>query len=106
LVISISADTASGLEPSKLRNIPLKVYGVSGQDRSAFLRQGVSLTFTSKIEYPSMPVVVLNLRAPSVLLGFRVGGIIGHRFLSGYRVAINLDKSIVQLHPRRPSGAN
>ena len=104
-VVSISSDTASGLEPSKLRNIPLKVYGVSGWDRSAFLRQGVSLNFASKIEYPSMPVVVLNLRAPSVLLGFRVGGIVGHRFLSGYRVAIDLDKSIVQLQPAQVRAA-
>ena len=42
-------------------------------------------------------MVVLNLRAPSVLLGFRLGGIVGYKFLSRYRVAIDLDKSIVQL---------
>ena len=44
--------------------------------------------------------MVLNLRAPSVLLGFRLGGIVGYKFLSRYRVAINLDKSIVQLQER------
>jgi hypothetical protein len=50
--------------------------------------------------------VVLNLRAPSVLLGFRLGGIVGYKFLSRYKVAINLDKSVVQLKQRIPSRAN
>ena len=99
-VISISTDTASGLERGEMRNIPLKVYGASGWDRDAFLMPGVNLNFTSKIEYRNLSVVVLNLRAPSVLLGFRLGGIVGYKFLSRYRVAINLDKSIVQLQAR------
>ena len=60
---------------------------------------GVNLNF-NKIEYKNLSVVVLNLRAPSVLLGFRLGGIVGYKFLSRYRVAINLDKSIVQLQTR------
>jgi Flp pilus assembly protein TadD/predicted aspartyl protease len=99
-VISISTDTASGLERGEMRNIPLKVYGASGWDRDAFLMPGVNLAFTNKIEYKNLSVVVLNLRAPSVLLGFRLGGIVGYKFLSRYRVAINLDKSIVQLQTR------
>ena len=99
-VISISTDTASGLERGEMRNIPLKVYGASGWDRDAFLMPGVNLNFTNKIEYKNLSVVVLNLRAPSVLLGFRLGGIVGYKFLSRYRVAINLDKSIVQLQAR------
>ena len=99
-VISISTDTASGLERGEMRNIPLKVYGASGWDRDAFLMPGVNLNFTNKIEYRNLSVVVLNLRAPSVLLGFRLGGIVGYKFLSRYRVAINLDKSIVQLQER------
>ena len=105
-VISISTDTASGLERGEMRNIPLKVYGASGWDRDAFLMPGVNLNF-SKIEYKNLSVVVLNLRAPSVLLGFRLGGIVGYKFLSRYRVAINLDKSIVQLQARaQPKRAN
>jgi Flp pilus assembly protein TadD/predicted aspartyl protease len=100
-VISISTDTASGLERGEMRNIPLKVYGASGWDRDAFLMPGVDLNFTNKIEYRNLSVVVLNLRAPSVLLGFRLGGIVGYKFLSRYRVAINLDKSIVQLQARQ-----
>jgi len=105
-VISISTDTASGLERGEMRNIPLKVYGASGWDRDAFLMPGVNLNFTNKIEYRNLSVVVLNLRAPSVLLGFRLGGIVGYKFLSRYRVAINLDKSIVQLQVRAPKLAN
>jgi predicted aspartyl protease len=99
-VISISTDTASGLERTEMRNIPLKVYGASGWDRDAFLMPGVNLAFSNKIEYRNLSVVVLNLRAPSVLLGFRLGGIVGYKFLSRYRVAINLDKSVVQLQQR------
>jgi tetratricopeptide (TPR) repeat protein len=105
-VISISTDTASGLERGEMRNIPLKVYGASGWDRDAFLMPGVNLNFTNKIEYRNLSVVVLNLRAPSVLLGFRLGGIVGYKFLSRYRVAINLDKSIVQLQVRQPRRAD
>jgi Flp pilus assembly protein TadD/predicted aspartyl protease len=104
-VISISTDTASGLERGEMRNIPLKVYGASGWDRDAFLMPGVNLNFRS-IEYRNLSVVVLNLRAPSVLLGFRLGGIVGYKFLSRYRVAINLDKSIVQLQARETKRAN
>jgi Flp pilus assembly protein TadD/predicted aspartyl protease len=99
-VISISTDTASGLERGEMRNIPLKVYGASGWDKDAFLMPGVNLNFSEKIQYRNLSVVVLNLRAPSVLLGFRLGGIVGYKFLSRYRVAINLDKSVVQLQPR------
>ncbi len=99
-VISISTDTASGLDRADTKQIPLKVYGASGWDRDAFLLPGVNLAFSPLIRYDNYSVVVLNLRAPSVLLGFRLGGIVGYKFLSRYRVAINLDKSIVQLQRR------
>jgi len=99
-VISISTDTASGLDRGETKQIPLKVYGASGWDRDAFLLPGVNLAFSPKIEYRNYSVVVLNLRAPSVLLGFRLGGIVGYKFLSQYRVAINVDKSVVQLQRR------
>jgi predicted aspartyl protease len=98
-VISISTDTASGLERGEMRNIPLKVYGASGWDRDAFLMPGVDLAF-NKIQYHNLSVVVLNLRAPSVLLGFRLGGIVGYKFLSKYKVTIDLNKSVVQLKTR------
>lgn len=95
-VISISTSTADALDVTLPRKINLKVYGTSGWDRDAFLMPGISLRFDD-IAYSNFAVVVLNLRAPSVLLGFDVGGIIGHRFLSNYRVAIDLDRSEMRM---------
>jgi hypothetical protein len=95
-VISISADTASALPPNSFRRIPLKVWGTSGWDRDAFLLPGNDLDF-DRIEYRNFPLVVLNLRAPSVLLGFQLGGIVGHKFLSNYRVSMDLEQSELRL---------
>jgi Flp pilus assembly protein TadD/predicted aspartyl protease len=97
-VISISQATADALEvePVGGRKIGLRVYGTSGWDRDAFLLQGLNLRF-SDIAYNNFSVVVLNLRAPSVLLGFQVGGIVGHRFLSPYRVSLDLERSEVRM---------
>jgi hypothetical protein len=57
---------------------------------------GVDLDF-DRIEYRNYPMVVLNLRAPSVLLGFQVGGIVGHKFLSAYRVTMDMELSELRL---------
>jgi Flp pilus assembly protein TadD/predicted aspartyl protease len=95
-VISISAETAGHFDRGSYRKIPLKVYGTSGWDRDAFLLPGMSLNF-DEIEYKNMPLVVLNLRAPSVLLGFQLGGIVGHNFLSHYKVALDMDRSELRL---------
>jgi predicted aspartyl protease/Flp pilus assembly protein TadD len=96
-VISISQATAGSLtsDPAA-RKIPLKVYGTSGWDRDAFLMPNVDLEFSS-IRFNRIPVVVLNLRAPSALLGFELGGIVGHKFLSKYRVGIDLARSTLAL---------
>ena len=72
------------------------MWGTSGWDRDAFLLPGVNLAFDA-ITYTNFPVVVLNLDTPSALLGFQLGGIVGHRFLSKYRVAIDLEHSVVRL---------
>ena len=95
-VISISTSTADLLNVSLPRKIALKVYGTSGWDREAFLMPGVNLAF-DEIAYPNFSVVVLNLRAPSILLGFDVGGIVGHKFLSPYRVSLDLNRSEMRL---------
>ena len=99
-VISISTATASALSalgrPSPDRKIALKVFGSSGWDRDAFLLPGVDLAFDA-IKYTNFPVVVLNLNTPSALLGFQLGGIVGHRFLSKYRVGIDLEESVLRL---------
>jgi tetratricopeptide (TPR) repeat protein len=98
-VISISKATADALHPDGRmpgRRIALRVYGTSGWDRDAFLMQGLNLSFRD-IEYRNFSVVVLNLRAPSVLLGFQLGGIVGHKFLSPYRVAMDLERSELRM---------
>jgi tetratricopeptide (TPR) repeat protein len=96
-VISISSATASSLgKPDTGRKIALKVYGTSGWDPDAFLMPGVDLAFDT-ISYKNFPVVVLNLNAPSALLGFQLGGIVGHKFLSKYRVGIDLERSVLRL---------
>ena len=78
------------------RKIALRVYGTSGWDRDAFLMPGVNLKFND-IAYNNFSVVVLNLQAPSVLLGFQVGGIVGHKFLSPYRVSLDLERSELRM---------
>jgi Flp pilus assembly protein TadD/predicted aspartyl protease len=95
-VISISADMAGLLPASPFRRIPLRVWGTSGWDREAFLMPGMSLDFAS-IEYRNFSLVVLNLRAPSLLLGFQLGGIVGHKFLAPYRVSMDLVQSELRL---------
>jgi hypothetical protein len=96
-VISISTDTAQDLPPlGGGRQIALRVYGASGWDRDAYLLPGVDLDFHG-IRFDKHSVVVLNLRAPSVLLGYELGGIVGHSFLSRYRVSIDLDRAELRL---------
>jgi len=95
-LISISAETATALSMTPVRRIPLRVYGMSGIDANAFLLPGVNLDF-EEIEFRNVGLAVLNLRAPSVLLGFQVGGIVGHRFLSEYRVSMDMGRSELRL---------
>ena len=57
---------------------------------------GVDLAFND-LEFLNTPLVVLNLRVPSALLGFEVGGIVGYRFLSSYHVTMDMDRSELRL---------
>lgn len=95
-VISISQATARGLDTKPTRHIGLNVYGTSGWDPDAYLLPGVDLAF-NQITYDNHSVVVLNLHRPSALLGFRIGGIIGHSFLSNYVVSLDLERSLLGL---------
>ena len=95
-VISISAATADALGMKPPRRIALRVFGLSGLDDTAFLLPGVNLDF-EEIAYRNIGLAVLNLRAPSVLLGFQVGGIVGHKFLGEYRVAFDVARSELRL---------
>ena len=56
-----------------------------------------SIWRSTTIQYRNFPVVVLNLDTPSALLGFQLGGIVGHKFLSNYRVGIDLERSVLRL---------
>ena len=95
-VISISLGTARLLPPLTVRRVPVNVYGTSGWDEQAYLRPGTNLAFQGLL-YPNYSVVVLNLHRPSALLGFHIGGIIGHEFLSDYRVTLDLNRSVMKL---------
>jgi hypothetical protein len=95
-LISIGVDTADALDVHPVRRIPLRVFGLSGLDAGAFLLPGIDLDF-QQIGYRKVGLAVLDLRAPSVLLGFRVGGIVGHKFLGEYRVAIDVARSELRL---------
>jgi hypothetical protein len=39
----------------------------------------------------------MNLEVPSVLLGYEIGGTLGYKFLSRYRVDVDLQASEVRL---------
>ena len=95
-LISISAETAEALDMRPVRRIPLRVFGLSGLDEGAFLLPGIDLDFDA-IGYRKVGLAVLNLRAPSVLLGFQVGGIVGHKFLGDYRVSMDVERSELRL---------
>ena len=95
-VISISRGTANLLPPLEVRQVPVNVYGTSGWDEQAYLRPGTSLAF-DQLLYPNYSVVVLNLHRPSALLGFHIGGTVGHHFLRDYRVVFDLGRSELRL---------
>ncbi|MBI2827760.1 MAG: retroviral-like aspartic protease family protein [Acidobacteria bacterium] len=95
-LISISAEIALALAMPPARRIPLRVSGIAGVDENAFLLPGVNLDF-EEIEYRNVGLAVLNLRAPSVLLGFQLGGIVGHQFLADYRVSLDMGRSEMRL---------
>ena len=95
-VISINNEVAVSLDVRAPRHIPLRVHGLEGVDESAFLLPGVDLDIAS-ISYRGIGVAVLDLRSPSVLLGFQVGGIVGHAFLADRRVSFDLARSELRL---------
>jgi hypothetical protein len=78
------------------RRIGLQVWGIMGLDPDAFVLPGVDLHFDA-IEYQKFAVAVLNLRAPSVLLGFQLGGVLGYAFLNEYRVAMDFARGELRL---------
>jgi hypothetical protein len=95
-VVSISRSVFNRLDREPVRRIPVRVYGVSGWDREAFVMPGLDVAF-EHVSLPNFSVIVLDLDAPSLLLGFDIGGIIGHKFLSKYLVTMDLQRSQLRL---------
>jgi predicted aspartyl protease len=95
-MLSITKETATQLAMRPSRHIGVKVWGVMGLDPDAYVLPGVDLAF-DQIHYKNFGVAVLNLRAPSVLLGFQLGGILGYNFLSEYRVAMDFARGELRL---------
>jgi tetratricopeptide (TPR) repeat protein len=101
-VTSVSRTVASGLDVAPdARRVPVRIFGSSGWDTRAFLLPFVDIDLAPGVGVQQRSVVVLNLNAPSALLGFNLGGIIGHEFLSRYTVAIDLRRHEVGLQPLR-----
>ena len=96
-VVSLSIGTVGSIGLAPPRHIPLQVFGTSGWDREAFLLPGVRLAFSDQIRYDNLAVIVLNLHRPSALLGFHIGGIVGHTFLRNYRVALDMERALLRL---------
>jgi tetratricopeptide (TPR) repeat protein len=96
--MSLGRTTASQLDVNPdVRRVPVRVYGTSGYDNAAFLLPFVDIEFAKGATFDQASLVVLNLDAPSALLGFNIGGIIGHQFLGKYKVAIDLPRHEVRL---------
>ncbi len=81
----------------RVRRLPVRVWGTSGWDRSAFLLPFVTIELAPGVGLTNTSVSVLDLAATSALLGVDLGGIIGHDFLSGYQVSIDLARHEVGL---------
>jgi predicted aspartyl protease/Flp pilus assembly protein TadD len=77
------------------RLVPARVYGTSGWDKTAFLLPYLDIALAPGLGTSQRSVVVLNLDAPSALLGFEIGGILGHDFLRHYVLRIDLERAEV-----------
>ena len=93
LGLAVSGRVAEGVNADPaLRRIPINVYGTAGRDQAAFVLPFVDIVFGLGVSLPHASVAVLNLDAPSWLLGIDIGGIVGHTFLSKYKVTFDLQR--------------
>lgn len=98
LGLVVSGRVAEGVNADPaLRRIPINVYGTAGRDKHAFILPFVDIVFGRGASMPQASVAVLNLDAPSWLLGIDIGGIVGHAFLSRYKVTFDLERGELAL---------
>lgn len=98
LGLVVSGRIAEGVHADPaLRRIPINVYGTAGRDKNAFVLPFVDIVFGNGVSLPRASVAVLNLDAPSWLLGIDIGGIVGHTFLSKYKVTFDLQRGELAL---------
>jgi hypothetical protein len=83
LVDTLKVDTT-------VRKVPVRVWGTSGWDRSAYLLPFTNLEVAPGHGLKNTSVPVLDLGPISALLGIDVGGIIGNELLSEYEISIDL----------------
>ena len=100
--VTVSRKVAARLDVNpSTRLVPVHVYGTSGWDRTAFLLPFLELSLAPGVGTSQKSVTVLNLDAPSALLGYEMGGILGHEFLRHYFVRIDLARAEVGLRPQK-----
>ena len=100
--VTVSRKVAARLDVNpSTRLVPVHVYGTSGWDRTAFLLPFLDIELAPGVGTSQKSVTVLNLDAPSALLGYEMGGILGHEFLRHYFVRIDLERAEVGLRPNR-----
>ena len=98
LGLVVSGRVAAGVNADPaLRRIPINVYGTAGRDKNAFVLPFVDIVFGRGVSMSQASVAVLNLDAPSWLLGIDIGGIVGHTFLSKYKVTFDLQRGELAL---------
>jgi len=73
-----------------LRKVPVRVWGTSGWDRSAYLLPYTDVELAPGHGIKNKSIPVLDLGPMSAVLGINLGGIIGHELLSEYEITIDL----------------
>jgi predicted aspartyl protease/Flp pilus assembly protein TadD len=100
--VSVSRKVATRLPVSpNTRLVPVNVFGTSGWDRTAFLLPFIDIALAPGLGTSQKSVAVLNLDAPSALLGYEMGGILGHEFLRHYVVRFDIERGEVGFRPFR-----
>ncbi|MGQ0735842.1 MAG: aspartyl protease family protein [Acidobacteriota bacterium] len=103
-VTSVSTDTLARAQvAAEARRIPMHLLDAWGMRQpDAFLvTPGVDLAFGA-IRLKEYPVVVRSWPDIQAVHGFEMGGILGHNFLRGYRVTIDLARRVVRFRSQRP----